>query len=102
MPKSDSSLKIRPAQLEDQECVSSLLSGFKLPLDGLEITKMWILQDANGNIVGTAGLEQPICDYNLEVPMKETGIDMSANKHKLLLRNGKPSSPNFYHVLWRL
>jgi amino-acid N-acetyltransferase len=57
MNKPENTPKIRPAQVEDQKQISSLLSEFKLPLDGLENTKMWVLQENNGNIVGTAGLE---------------------------------------------
>ncbi len=49
--------KIRQARLEDKECISLLLSGFKLPLDGLENSKMWVLQESNGSIHGVAGLE---------------------------------------------
>ena len=55
--KSGNVPRIRPAQFGDQEDIRSLLSGFMLPLDGLENTKMWVLQDDNGNVVGTAGLE---------------------------------------------
>lgn len=57
MSKSDSALKIRLAQLGDQESISNFLFSFKLPLDGLKNTKMWVLIDTNGNIFGTAGLE---------------------------------------------
>ncbi|HUW49249.1 MAG TPA: arsenic resistance N-acetyltransferase ArsN2 [Patescibacteria group bacterium] len=49
--------KIRQATLEDKECISSLLSGFKLPLDGLENSKMWVLQENNGSVQGVVGLE---------------------------------------------
>lgn len=49
--------KIRQAQLEDRECISLLLSSFKLPLDGLEDSRMWVLQESNGSVQGVAGLE---------------------------------------------
>jgi amino-acid N-acetyltransferase len=48
---------IRPAQLEDQKSIRALLSGFKLPLEGLEETKLWVLQSSHGDIIGVAGLE---------------------------------------------
>jgi amino-acid N-acetyltransferase len=57
MKKTDNAFKIRPAQLEDQECVRMLLSVFKLPLDGLEDTKLWVLELSNGCVVGVSGLE---------------------------------------------
>ena len=49
--------KIRQAKLEDKECISLLLSGFELPLDGLENSKMWVLQENDGSVQGVAGLE---------------------------------------------
>jgi N-acetylglutamate synthase-like GNAT family acetyltransferase len=49
--------KIRPAQLKHKDIVHSLLLGFKLPLDGLEETKLWILQSGDGEVMGVAGLE---------------------------------------------
>lgn len=49
--------KIRQARLEDKECITLLLSGFKLPLDGLEGSRMWVLQESNGSVQGVAGLE---------------------------------------------
>ncbi len=52
-----SNLKIRPAILGDQKFIHTLLSSFKLPLDGLEGTKLWVLQSGNGGILGVAGLE---------------------------------------------
>jgi len=55
--KSERAFKIRSAQPEDEESIRSLLSEFKLPLEGLENTKMWVLEGNNGNVVGTAGLE---------------------------------------------
>lgn len=57
MSSLDGTLRVRPVQLGDQECIRILLSGFKLPLEGLENAKMWVLTDINGNIFGTAGLE---------------------------------------------
>ena len=57
MKKSENVLRIKHAQLGDQEDISGLLSEFMLPLEGLENTKMWVLQEDNGNIAGTAGLE---------------------------------------------
>jgi N-acetylglutamate synthase-like GNAT family acetyltransferase len=55
--KLENALGIRPAQLGDQEDIRNLLSEFMLPLEGLENTKMWVLQEDNGNVVGTVGLE---------------------------------------------
>jgi amino-acid N-acetyltransferase len=49
--------KIRQARLEDKECISLLLLGFELPLDGLEDSRMWVLQENNGSVQGVAGLE---------------------------------------------
>ncbi len=49
--------KIRPAQPHDQKTIHTLLSGFKLPLDGLDETKLWVLQLSNDEVVGVAGLE---------------------------------------------
>lgn len=49
--------RIRSAQLGDQEDIASLLSGFMLPLEGLENTRIWVLQEDSGNIIGTVGLE---------------------------------------------
>jgi amino-acid N-acetyltransferase len=58
MNKSEPTFKIRPAQLDDQKIIRSLLSGFKLPLDGLDETKLWVLELSNGEVVGVAGLEE--------------------------------------------
>ncbi|MCW4001294.1 MAG: arsenic resistance N-acetyltransferase ArsN2 [Candidatus Bathyarchaeota archaeon] len=49
--------RIRPAQLKDKNSIHPLLLGFKLPLDGLEETKLWIFQSNADEIVGVAGLE---------------------------------------------
>jgi N-acetylglutamate synthase-like GNAT family acetyltransferase len=49
--------KIRPARPEDRECIGLLLSGFKLPLDGLESSSLWVLHENNGCVGGVAGLE---------------------------------------------
>ncbi len=49
--------EIRPAQPRDQKTIHSLLSGFKLPLDGLNKTELWVLQSSNGQVTGVAGLE---------------------------------------------
>jgi N-acetylglutamate synthase-like GNAT family acetyltransferase len=57
MNKPEPSFKIRLAQLHDQKIIRTLLSGFKLPLDGLEETKLWVLLSSNGEVVGVAGLE---------------------------------------------
>ena len=57
MNKPEPTYKIRPAQLNDQKTIRTLLLGFKLPLDGLEETKLWVLQLNNGEVVGVAGLE---------------------------------------------
>jgi N-acetylglutamate synthase-like GNAT family acetyltransferase len=57
MSKPEPTFKIRPAQLHDQKNLRTLLSGFKLPLDGVEETKLWVLQSSNGEVVGVAGLE---------------------------------------------
>ena len=57
MNKPESTFKIRLAQLKDQKIIHSLLSGFKLPLDGLEETKLWLLESGNGEVLGVAGLE---------------------------------------------
>ena len=57
MTKSETALKIRPAQLRDQKIVHTLLSEFKLPRDGLEETKLWVLQSSKGEVIGVAGLE---------------------------------------------
>ena len=57
MNQLESAFKIRPAQVEDQKIIRSLLSAFKLPLDGLEETKLWILQSSNRGVIGVAGLE---------------------------------------------
>jgi hypothetical protein len=57
MKKADSTFKIVPAQLHDQKIIRILLSVFKLPLDGLEETKLWVLQSSNGEVIGVAGLE---------------------------------------------
>ncbi|MGD0643966.1 MAG: arsenic resistance N-acetyltransferase ArsN2 [Candidatus Bathyarchaeia archaeon] len=57
MNKPEPTFKIRSAQLHDQKIIRTLLSVFKLPLDGLEETKLWVLQSSNGEVVGVAGLE---------------------------------------------
>ena len=57
MNKPKPTLIIKPAQLEDQKSIRALLSGFKLPLEGLEETKLWVLQSSHGDIIGVAGLE---------------------------------------------
>jgi N-acetylglutamate synthase-like GNAT family acetyltransferase len=57
MSKPEPTFKIRPAQLHDQKNLRTLLSGFKLPLDGVEETKLWVLQSSKGEVVGVAGLE---------------------------------------------
>jgi amino-acid N-acetyltransferase len=57
MSKPENTSKIRPAQLEDLECIRTILSRFKLPLDGLEETKLWVLEESNGEVAGVAGLE---------------------------------------------
>jgi amino-acid N-acetyltransferase len=57
MSKPENAPQIRPAQLEDQKRIRMLLSGFKLPLDGLEETKLWVLEGSNGKVLGVAGLE---------------------------------------------
>jgi hypothetical protein len=44
MSSLDGTLRVRPVQLGDQECIRILLSGLKLPLEGLENAKMWVLQ----------------------------------------------------------
>ena len=49
--------KIKQALLEDKECISLLLSGFELPLDGLEDSRVWVLQENDGSLQGVAGLE---------------------------------------------
>jgi len=55
--KTEPAFKIRPAQLRDQEIIHALLSTFKLPLDGLEETELWVLQSRDGEVIGAAGLE---------------------------------------------
>lgn len=57
MKTSETNYKIRAAQLSDQKTIHSLLLEFKLPLDGLEETRLWVLQLKNGQVVGVAGLE---------------------------------------------
>lgn len=52
-----SDFRIRPAQLKDKNIINSLLLAFKLPLDGLEATKLWVLQSGTDEVVGVAGLE---------------------------------------------
>jgi amino-acid N-acetyltransferase len=56
MNKTDNT-KIRPAQANDQKAISNILSDFKLPLDGLEETSLWVLQSNENAVVGFAGLE---------------------------------------------
>ncbi len=57
MTKPNAVLKIRQARLEDMESIRRLLSIYKLPLDGLENTLMWIIQKDSESILGVAGLE---------------------------------------------
>jgi amino-acid N-acetyltransferase len=57
MNKPEQTFKIRPARQGDQKTIRSLLSGYKLPLDGLEGTKLWVLELDGGDVVGVAGLE---------------------------------------------
>lgn len=57
MNKPESTYQIRLAQPNDQKIIHTLLLGYKLPLDGLENTKLWILQLSNGEVAGIAGLE---------------------------------------------
>ena len=57
MNMSELTFKIRPATVDDQKTVRSLLLGYKLPLDGLEGTKLWVLELGGGEVVGVAGLE---------------------------------------------
>ncbi len=57
MNKSRDAFRIRLSQLRDQKGICRLLSMFMLPQERLANTKMWVLQDNDGNIVGTAGLE---------------------------------------------
>ena len=57
MHRSEHVFNIRYAHLKDQKIIHSLLLGFKLPLDGLEETKLWVLESSNGKIIGVAGLE---------------------------------------------
>ncbi len=57
MNKPEPTFKIRPAKLDDQKTIRSLLLGYKLPLDGLEETKLWVLELSSGEVVGVAGLE---------------------------------------------
>jgi hypothetical protein len=44
---------IRTATPQDQACISTLLSGFHLPLDGLENAQLWVLE-VGGKVVGVA------------------------------------------------
>jgi amino-acid N-acetyltransferase len=64
MYKPESTYQIRLAQPNDQKIIPTLLLGYKLPLDGLENTKLWILQLKNGEVAGIAGLEV-YCDQGL-------------------------------------
>jgi N-acetylglutamate synthase-like GNAT family acetyltransferase len=57
MNKPEPAFKIRPAQSKDQKIVHALLLGYKLPLDGLEDTELWVLQLSSGEFGGVAGLE---------------------------------------------
>jgi amino-acid N-acetyltransferase len=57
MSKPENIPQIRPAQLEDRKSICMLLSRFKLPLDGLEETKLWVFEESNGEVAGVAGLE---------------------------------------------
>ncbi len=57
MHRSEHVFNIRYAHLKDQKIIRSLLLGFKLPLDGLEKTKLWVLESSNGKVIGVAGLE---------------------------------------------
>lgn len=57
MNKPEHTPRIRSAQFKDQKIIQMLLSEFKLPLDGLENTKLWVLEIGIGNVVAVAGLE---------------------------------------------
>jgi amino-acid N-acetyltransferase len=57
MNKPKATFKIRPAQFADQKTILSLLFDFKLPIDGLEKTQLWVLYSSKGRIVGVTGLE---------------------------------------------
>ena len=57
MNKPVPAFKIRPAQSKDQKIIRFILLGHKLPLDGLEDTKLWVLQLSSGEFAGVAGLE---------------------------------------------
>jgi amino-acid N-acetyltransferase len=57
MNKPEPAFQIRIAQPNDQKIIHTLLLGYKLPLDGLENTKLWILQSGKGEVAGIAGLE---------------------------------------------
>jgi amino-acid N-acetyltransferase len=49
--------RIRQAEPKDREGVNSLLSGFELPLDGLENSRVWVLEESDGGLGGVAALE---------------------------------------------
>ncbi len=57
MSQPKSAFKIRPAQSGDGKIIRSLLRSFKLPLDGLNNTKLWVLQSNQGLVIGVAGIE---------------------------------------------
>jgi N-acetylglutamate synthase-like GNAT family acetyltransferase len=50
-------IKIEEASQTDFPFVSSLLSDFSLPLDGIEETRFWIARNGIGSVVGCVGLE---------------------------------------------
>lgn len=52
-----STLKIRLAEKADKKIINSLLLSFKLPLDGLDETKLWVLHSNQNDVLGVAGLE---------------------------------------------
>ena len=57
MNKPEPTFKIRPVKADDLKTIHSLLLRYKLPLDGLEEAKLWVLQLDGGEVVGVAGLE---------------------------------------------
>jgi amino-acid N-acetyltransferase len=57
MNKPEPTYQIRLAQPNDQKIIHTLLLGYKLPLDSLENTRLWILQLGNGEVAGIEGLE---------------------------------------------
>jgi amino-acid N-acetyltransferase len=70
MNKPVPSFKIRPAQFEDQKNIHTILSDFNLPLEGLDSTKLWVLQLDNGEIVGVAGLEM----YDMQCLLRSVAV----------------------------